>query len=402
MTAQIVILNKLCAGVSSDSSVTLSGRDGPKRTFPTAEKILPLPPPHNIVVLHGGATELLGVPYSVFLGEWMQALPDSPLEKVLDYRTNLEAWVIAQGDLFAKDAQDEYLHWIVRDYLLAVRRDLLKRCQETGLEEGDWNSTQAASIVEEVISSSLEYLGNRPYLRGWEDVDCGAILRAHDDLFKETMEWVFDDTPRTETGDDGLKELTETLLAVYEEYSRDAVLTIVGYGADELFPASEKVIFQGIIDGRLRVGPIDSTSITVDMSSSIIPLGQTEAVHTFLRAYNPAFLSKAHERLGSVVDKVREIVGAEPAVLSKMEELEATGHEELDSDFEALSWGEFLQPMVDTVAGLPPAEVARMAEALVGLQVLRQLTQADAETVGGPIDVAIVTRHDGVRWIRHK
>ena len=47
-------------------------------------------------------------------------------------------------------------------------------------------------------------------------------------------------------------------------------------------------------------------------------------------------------------------------------------------------------------------DLARVAESFVGLQVLRQLTQAEMETVGGPIDVAVITRADGFRWVSGK
>jgi hypothetical protein len=123
---------------------------------------------------------------------------------------------------------------------------------------------------------------------------------------------------------------------------------------------------------------------------------------SFLSAYNSAFLTSAHGRLESTFTKAKDLIGAGAALNSQLDSLAGEAHEGLDVDFKDLSWNEFVQPMLNTVAALPPAEVARMAESLVGLQVLRQLTQADAETVGGPIDVAIVTRHEGVRWVRHK
>jgi hypothetical protein len=43
-----------------------------------------------------------------------------------------------------------------------------------------------------------------------------------------------------------------------------------------------------------------------------------------------------------------------------------------------------------------------MAESLIELQILRQSSQAVQDTVGGPVDVAVVTRERGVEWFRHK
>jgi hypothetical protein len=43
-----------------------------------------------------------------------------------------------------------------------------------------------------------------------------------------------------------------------------------------------------------------------------------------------------------------------------------------------------------------------MAEALVNLTSFRRRVSMDAETVGGPIDVAVISKGDGFVWIKRK
>ena len=43
-----------------------------------------------------------------------------------------------------------------------------------------------------------------------------------------------------------------------------------------------------------------------------------------------------------------------------------------------------------------------MAENLIELQILRQSSQAIQDTVGGPVDVAVITLEKGFQWFRHK
>ncbi len=45
---------------------------------------------------------------------------------------------------------------------------------------------------------------------------------------------------------------------------------------------------------------------------------------------------------------------------------------------------------------------AAMAEALVNLTALKRRVSREAETVGGPIDVAVVSKGDGFIWIKRK
>jgi hypothetical protein len=63
---------------------------------------------------------------------------------------------------------------------------------------------------------------------------------------------------------------------------------------------------------------------------------------------------------------------------------------------------EFASPVAAIVAHLPKGELGSMAEALVNLTSFRRRVTAEAETVGGPIDVAVITRGDGFVWIQRK
>jgi hypothetical protein len=59
-------------------------------------------------------------------------------------------------------------------------------------------------------------------------------------------------------------------------------------------------------------------------------------------------------------------------------------------------------PIVRAVAVLPKEELAVMAETLVNLTSFKRRVTLDAETVGGPIDVAVISKGDGFIWIKRK
>jgi hypothetical protein len=54
------------------------------------------------------------------------------------------------------------------------------------------------------------------------------------------------------------------------------------------------------------------------------------------------------------------------------------------------------------VAFLPVAELASMAESLVNLTSFKRRITMVAETVGGPVDVAVISKGDGFIWIKRK
>ena len=57
---------------------------------------------------------------------------------------------------------------------------------------------------------------------------------------------------------------------------------------------------------------------------------------------------------------------------------------------------------LDAVAALPKDELAAMAESLVSLTILKRRVSMTAETVGGAIDVAVISKGDGLIWVKRK
>ena len=57
---------------------------------------------------------------------------------------------------------------------------------------------------------------------------------------------------------------------------------------------------------------------------------------------------------------------------------------------------------MSVVKWLPKEELAEMAEALVNLTSFKRRVTPEAETVGGPIDVAVISKGDGLVWIKRK
>lgn len=401
MTAQVVILNKLAVTAASDSSVTLTTPDGRQRPFPSAEKIYPLPPPHAVAVLHSGNTQLLDVPYVVLVGEWFRTLPATRMGRVQDYSDLFTSWISDQHKLFTQKSQDDHLAWMLRDYFLAIKTDLSERWKQEDVADKDSASLSAEGTIQEVLSERLRRLRQQPSIPGWESFDKGAYIASRMSVLDKARDWVFDGTPRTPAGDAMLTEVAAELLRVQEPWNTDAELVFAGFGEDELFPAQQSITFQGILDNRLRTVADDYVSVGSD-GPFISPFAQTEAVDTFLRAYHRSYLGVAHRSLDSALNDLRSRMNPGEISDADLDEVTAAGHRSIDDDWERVCREEFVGPMIDTVGGLPPAEIARLAEALVGLQVLRQLTQAETETVGGPIDVALITREQGFRWLRHK
>ncbi len=59
-------------------------------------------------------------------------------------------------------------------------------------------------------------------------------------------------------------------------------------------------------------------------------------------------------------------------------------------------------PMKRVIASLPIQEMVHLAETLIVLQSLKERITTHSESVGGPIDIAVITKSEGLVWIKRK
>ena len=62
----------------------------------------------------------------------------------------------------------------------------------------------------------------------------------------------------------------------------------------------------------------------------------------------------------------------------------------------------YVEPIMTVVHMLPKDELAAMAESLINLTSFKRRVSMEEETVGGPIDVAVISKGDGFIWIKRK
>ena len=64
----------------------------------------------------------------------------------------------------------------------------------------------------------------------------------------------------------------------------------------------------------------------------------------------------------------------------------------------------YMRPILQSVASLPIEELALLAESMINITSVRRKVALDDNigTVGGPVDVAIISKGDGFIWLKRK
>jgi hypothetical protein len=63
---------------------------------------------------------------------------------------------------------------------------------------------------------------------------------------------------------------------------------------------------------------------------------------------------------------------------------------------------EHAMPLRRVLSVLPVDEMAELAETLINLQSLKEKVTKRSESVGGPVDVAVITKSEGMVWVKRK
>jgi hypothetical protein len=173
-------------------------------------------------------------------------------------------------------------------------------------------------------------------------------------------------------------------------------IVIAGYGEKEIFPSLYNFHVYGKLGNSFIYTDEDRANISIDNSAAILPFAQSEMVHSFMGGIYPDFEDAIIVQLKRVINSVSGVVGkAYKNTLKKI-------NKEFIDYIKDFKQNVYVNPIMGIVDSLQKTDLAEMAESLVNLTSFKRHVSKDTETVGGPTDVAIITKGDGFVWIKRK
>jgi hypothetical protein len=237
----------------------------------------------------------------------------------------------------------------------------------------------------------------------WEEV-----LITHESAIDKALARVKARFPVGGDKTDALKELIARDLISTDMSSALTGLVVAGYGKDGLFPALVQYEIDGFVLGRLRYSERERVDIANDAEPvKIITFAQTDISSRFLDGIDPDMVTEIEECLLGGLGEMRDSMTTEGVTggsRSFDDSFDACGQKLLDlvmdtlEDLKEKNNREFKE----TVSAMPKQEMAYFAEALVNTTSMKHRVSSQRETVGGPVDVAVISRHDGFVWVKRK
>jgi hypothetical protein len=189
-------------------------------------------------------------------------------------------------------------------------------------------------------------------------------------------------------------------------------IVITGYGRENLYPKLIELCVDGGCMDRVRHFEMAKADIKDDPDGAIVaPFAQDDTVNSFARGIDEKFILFHAGLFTHFTDLLVTEVLKEHTTLSPDERVVATAiiQDRINDSFEDFQeevrdFGneEFEKPMLEALRTAPKDTLAELAESLVSITSLRQRVSGELETVGGPVDVALISKGEGFVWIKRK
>jgi hypothetical protein len=184
-------------------------------------------------------------------------------------------------------------------------------------------------------------------------------------------------------------------------------LVVAGFGDDEMLPSLRSIMIEGPIFGHLKVKPHQDQNVRHDNNVVIVPFAQSDMVGRFMEGIDTDYQRFLERLIAGFSAGLPEIMSnihgkRSSGRQAKISELIAAKVQDLVQAARAHRYTNYVQPILSAVSTLPKNELASLAESLVQFTSLKRKMSTDLETVGEPIDVAVISKGDGFVWIRRK
>lgn len=408
MTAEIGLLNKTSVILAADSAATISAH---RKVFNTANKLFPLSNYEPVGIMIYNNSNWMGIPFEIIIKSYTKKLDDKSFQSLVEYRDDFIKFL---KDNFKKFINDEQIHEIIEFRLYDILGKFTEYCNELFEEK-----------VTELDKNKETYDRNKLLEETFFEI-IDEVSQIKDDILPEFKDYKFEEfkldfkknidkilpgfytsvkvSKKAKYTQRIYKSLYHELVCKFSEEEDFSGIVIAGYGTDEIFPTICEIKIGEILSNKLRYELTDAESINNDHSAFVCPFAQRDMVDTFFHGINPQILSHLKEILVQEFEKSIKIINKKHSKINK-EELRKEFKRIYQTTFkniEDFSTEKYINPIVNSISYLRKEDLIEFAESLINITSIKRKTNSELQSVGGPIDIAVITKHEGFIWIKKK
>lgn len=411
MTAEIAIMNKDAIALAADSAVTIDTESG-KKIFNTTNKLFALTKQAPVGIMVYGSASLMGVPWESIIKIYRTQNGYGNFPLLQDYVRSFIDFLASSKELFPNEQQQAHLRRMAFSTFFKIRTNLEKVVDQLLKSTGKATPADIQRTAEQVCDAYEKAMSSLPLL---DHIPPGRVrkLKSHfTPVVKEVAQAVFGAIPLSPASHKSLLTIAVERWCRNTFDSSASGVVIAGFGQKDVFPSLVSMVVDGMTQGIVRYRVLGRATISHHTTASINPFAQREMVESFMEGIDPNCRMVIDAYWKKIIERYhREIIGAlqnltdkdRTALETKLKLVGQNILKEFGDHLDGYQRKAHIDPVIDAVAVLPKDLLAEVAESLVNLTSFkRRISMTSAETVGGPIDVAVISRGDGFVWIKRK
>ncbi|WP_315731179.1 MULTISPECIES: hypothetical protein [unclassified Bradyrhizobium] len=404
MTSEVALLNKSAIALAADSATTVTyyeKNEHKTRYFKGANKVFNLSRAHPVGVMTFASASLSGVPWEIIIKSYRAHLGKNSHDRLSEYAADFFNFIESNSLLFPLDVQEKQFIALADR---AAAQLLLPVTSADHYVAAD--AATKSQIVLDALKTRENALPNVGFIPAADQHDIDDAITKH--LGLVTAHFRADPYYVAFVPDSEMERAAKIGIAgVFKldlEGQGTTGLAFAGFGESEYFPKLEQYRCYGLILGKSYVYKEQEVTIDHSQSAEVVPLAQSNMIDTFVHGASFPTMNIVHSIFVKRFDELESGLKAGGLVPASADlgALRQGAEDEFRREVAAYYFNEHRRPLARVIASLPINELAELAETLVYIESLKERVTTPEETVSGPIDVAVISKHDGFIWIKRK
>lgn len=380
MTAEMGIVNKVGVALAADSAATINGG----KVFNSATKLFTLSSKHFVGIMIYGNAAYMNIPWSVIIKTFREKIGSDTKEYLKEY---LDEFIEYIKTFKVNDSDESQFIQILSNSLLNSLN------QRFNMEKVMINNLSNDELVNK-ITEYLEDIENDLQSRGLSENYFKKLKSKYEGFINSFWINNVDEEVGKKTSDKFVETVFKIFLSDRLSPSETGIV-FAGYGSKDIFPQVINISIDGSVCGSLKT--VDGERVDGSETNTIMPFAQQEMVHTVMRGIDPDLDIYRQE----LSDQLRGQIETRFSLSSSKAELQQL-FDGAKNMFDDEVKRKHISPVVNMLEVLSLQELGSMAETFVSLTSFKRKFSGDIETVGGPIDVLVISRSDGPIWLKRK
>lgn len=405
MTAEVAIVNRNAVALAADSAVTVTKASGEQKIYNSVEKLFRLSEKQPIALMIYGTGSFAMLGWELYAKAFRKANSSTLFETMEDCCNAFFKFLESSTHISTIQERNESTLGFIASQCRLLLSDTLKAFEN----QKTFTDDEFLTAFVKGVSDEIRLLTAENFRIGINEDSEEKVFQRIEQIIKPITAEYFG-TSLNEEAEKKLCRYITLFLTRSQATNASTGVVLAGFGEKEFKPSVHSYLLLTALDDFLFYQRNESLSHNSTGGATVIPFAQADVIHSFIRGMAPAArvslesISRhvTFETRGKLMEALERNFNLSEESKDELTKLMVEGRSETLKQLDSKLSEDLVDPIVSMLEFLPKSELATMAESLINMTAFRRKVSHHDESVGGPVDVAVLSKNDGFVWVKRK